>query len=220
MQGVLGVAAKKALIEDQHRYTVKNKSYGTTFTTATEFGEVSNVIVNYANRHRVDFVVMGTDGSNSYRKIFSGSRTREVLRKANCPVLAIPEAARFKVPKKILFIPDLHAPVGTSPLEPLLQISEKFTSEISTLILFDQSSVNKTEPCLKQLKIQLGDYLRSFHLMAESRVANGLEDFLKEQDPDLLVLQGRHRFLKAIFRSWDSGKNNALSGRPLLAIRN
>ena len=220
MQGSLGVDAKKALIEDQHQYTKEVSIYGASFTTATEFGDTSKVIIDYANRHQVDFVVMGTQSGNSYRKFFSGSHTQEVLKKAKCPMIAIPEKASFRPPKNILFIPDLSAKIDRESLEPLLEISEKFDSKITVLNLINKFSLIHTEQHLKDLKVQLGDSFHAFHLLLEERIVEGLDKFLAEHETDLLVLQGRNHFLRNIFRSWNSQKSSLLSDRPLLAIRN
>ncbi|PHN02467.1 universal stress protein [Flavilitoribacter nigricans] len=220
LQGGIGVKAKKSLIEDQHRFTKEVSIYGASFTTATEFGKASRVILGYANRHQVDYVVMGTQGGNNYRKFFSGSNTQEVLRKAQCPIIAIPERARYQTPKNILFIPDPNATINTERLGPLVEITEKFDSQIIVLNLINRFSVGKTEQHLKDLKKQLGDSFHSFHLLSEHNIEEGLDKFLDNNDVDLLVLQGKNNFLNNMFRSWNSRKSPSFSKRPLLAIRN
>lgn len=220
LQGGIGVKAKKALIEDQHRYSKEVSIYGASFTTATAFGDTSKVIIDYANRHQVDFVVMGTKGGTSYKKLFSGSNTRQVIRKAKCPIIAIPEKAPFRVPKNILFIPDPAQRTDKKGLDTLLEIAQKFDSNINVLQLINRHTVKNAEQHRQDLKKQLGDFFQAFHLSTETRIEEGLDDYLAKNEIDLLVLQGKNNFLKTVFRSWDSQKSPSFSERPLLAISN
>lgn len=47
------------------------------------------VILNYANDHDIDLIVMGTHGRRGPARVFLGSVTEEVTRQANCPVLTL-----------------------------------------------------------------------------------------------------------------------------------
>jgi len=47
------------------------------------------VILNYANEHDIDLIVMGTHGRRGPARVFLGSVTEEVTRQANCPVLTL-----------------------------------------------------------------------------------------------------------------------------------
>lgn len=53
------------------------------------FGSPANIIVTYAVEHGIDLIVMGTHGRTGWRRIAMGSVAEEVVRTANCPVLAI-----------------------------------------------------------------------------------------------------------------------------------
>ena len=57
---------------------------------AVAVGDPSREISEFARRERVDLVVMGTHGLGGYRKMFFGSVTQSVLRRAPAPVLAVP----------------------------------------------------------------------------------------------------------------------------------
>ena len=55
-----------------------------------------NWITQYAKEKNIDLIVMGTRGKhNTLEKTF-GTVTTGVVRKAPCPVLVIPEKARFQ----------------------------------------------------------------------------------------------------------------------------
>lgn len=54
-----------------------------------EFGLPSEKIVEYANENAIDLIVMGTHGRTGLKRVFMGSVAETVVRKADCPVLAL-----------------------------------------------------------------------------------------------------------------------------------
>jgi nucleotide-binding universal stress UspA family protein len=63
---------------------------GITIHKIAEEGKVSQVIVDVAQREGADLIVMGTQGRGDAPHILLGSTTERVLRRASCPVLAVP----------------------------------------------------------------------------------------------------------------------------------
>lgn len=55
-----------------------------------EMGEADDLIVNWANDNAIDVIVISTHGRSGLPRMILGSVTEKVLRKARCPVLAIP----------------------------------------------------------------------------------------------------------------------------------
>ena len=55
-----------------------------------EMGEPHDLIVDWAKDNAVDIIVMSTHGRSGLSRMVLGSVTERVLRKAECPVLAIP----------------------------------------------------------------------------------------------------------------------------------
>ena len=51
--------------------------------------DVADAIVDYADRHEVDYIVVGASGRPGILKVLSGSVSREVVAKANCPVIVV-----------------------------------------------------------------------------------------------------------------------------------
>ena len=56
-------------------------------------GQPADAIVEYADTHDIDLIVMGTHGRGGVEKMWLGSVTEKVLRKAHCPVLALRDGA-------------------------------------------------------------------------------------------------------------------------------
>ena len=67
---------------------------GWKWTKTTRDGDVIDGIVTAAAEVNADLVVMSTDGRSGFLDALRGSHSERVLRRASCPLLAIPEGSR------------------------------------------------------------------------------------------------------------------------------
>ena len=51
--------------------------------------DVADAIVSHADRHEVDYIVVGASNRPGLIKVLSGSVSRDVVAKANCPVIVV-----------------------------------------------------------------------------------------------------------------------------------
>ena len=58
-------------------------------TSYVGLGQPADQITEYAAKHGVDLIVMGTHGRSGFEKVWLGSVTEKVLRHASCPVLVV-----------------------------------------------------------------------------------------------------------------------------------
>lgn len=63
---------------------------GCSWRTVRADGEPEDEIVRFAQAEQVDLVFMATQGPDSLRDVLAGSTTERVLRRAPCPVCAVP----------------------------------------------------------------------------------------------------------------------------------
>jgi nucleotide-binding universal stress UspA family protein len=61
--------------------------------TAVTVGEPSEAILQTSRRLKASLIVMGTHGLGGFRKFLLGSTTEQVLRRTDCPILAVPGEA-------------------------------------------------------------------------------------------------------------------------------
>ena len=66
------------------------KEAGVQVETAVLEGDASEQVVEYANEHSVDLIVMSTRGRGAIRRFLVGSVTDRVIRTSEIPVIAIP----------------------------------------------------------------------------------------------------------------------------------
>ncbi|CAM0798605.1 universal stress protein [Acinetobacter baumannii] len=65
------------------------ESQGFNITSNTLDGEVDRAIINYAEQHQIDLIVVGAYGHSKIRQFFIGSTTTKVITSANKPVLLL-----------------------------------------------------------------------------------------------------------------------------------
>lgn len=74
--------ARHFLEDMRSRMSVKSK-------IVVERGVPSEVILDYAEQHAIDLIVMATHGRQGFARMLVGSTTETVLRQASCPVVSI-----------------------------------------------------------------------------------------------------------------------------------
>jgi len=57
--------------------------------SAVDIGVPVDCIVEYADKHGIDLIVMGTHGRGTVERLWVGSVTQGVLRRASCPVVVV-----------------------------------------------------------------------------------------------------------------------------------
>jgi nucleotide-binding universal stress UspA family protein len=62
-------------------------------TTAVTVGSPAAAIVDYANEHHADSIVLGSHGHGLIRRFVLGSVAERVVRQTDCPVLVVPHGA-------------------------------------------------------------------------------------------------------------------------------
>jgi nucleotide-binding universal stress UspA family protein len=66
-------------------------------------GIVGHVIVKTVFENKTDLIIMGSHGISGARELFIGSNAYYVIKRANCPVLLIPEGNKWHTFERILF---------------------------------------------------------------------------------------------------------------------
>lgn len=79
-------AAAESLFEDARALA---DEHGVDLETVTEMGPPARTIVEYADEHDADYVVMGSHGRSGVSRVLLGSVAETVIRRAHCPVLVV-----------------------------------------------------------------------------------------------------------------------------------
>lgn len=167
-------------------------------------GIVVSEIIEASKKYNAGMIVMGTEGASGViKKYILGSSTASVISKSLCPVLAVPESAKYFGFKRIVFTADFHEIKNNSSVDTLMEIALLFGSEI---LIF---SVRKNEsdiPSVQEvfegfnLKKKFERVPHSFHSVVSEDIADAIDNFASTLNADLLVtMPQKHSFLELVF---------------------
>lgn len=171
-------------------------------------------IVEHADRHDVDLIVMGTHGRRGLRHLVLGSVAEEVLRRASCPALVVhhreaattAQVARIVVPidfsehsgAALAQAKDLASLYGAALT--LLFVAEEhvvpFFSDTGiptfTVMRIDPDIVAKAGEALRQLDAQTGGpAVPTTYEVRTGKPPNEVIDYAREHEVDLIVMATR-----------------------------
>ena len=69
-----------------------------------ETGPTAKTILEYANEHKIDLIIMGSHGASGFREFFIGSNAEKIVRSSTIPVLIVKQ--QFKGPVKNIIFPN------------------------------------------------------------------------------------------------------------------
>jgi len=133
------------------------------FFTATESGNFIEAIRQQVTDKEVDFIVMGTQGASGYKEATVGSHSTDVITRVKCPVLVIPEDARYTEPKRITFPTDFNISykIVINKWDINLDLSKKVEKEFKEKMLGKISYDKRIFKAISQLKPILETDLRA-----------------------------------------------------------
>ncbi len=163
-----------------------------------EVGNPAPTILRIARRDEVDLIVMGTKGQHSLIEKTFGSVTTEVLSKAECPVMVIPEEAAFQDFKQIAVATDLRS----EEFEPLISVIELLAplkAKFKLVHIHDpQQGVTHEESALQRLQTLFSNYgyeSPAILKIGPESVVEALEDFAENYSIDMLIMLNQQRNL-------------------------
>ena len=151
----------------------------------------------------IDMVILGTQGASGLKEKLMGSNTSKIIRNLNCPIIAVPENAKFEIPKKIILATDLQEVANYKIYEPLLEMVKKYKSHLMILHAYTESDMmNKKSEIKESTKLQ--DYFKFVqatpHYMECENPVDGIAAFAKSNDAPLLAMVTRsHNLFDQLF---------------------
>ena len=179
--------------------TYKNPKH--TFIIHSVFNLLVDEIVDIAHKEEADLIIMGTQGATGAKEIFMGSHTVHVIKKAPCPVLAIPADFKFEAPKEILFPTDFEINYQHAQLSVLLDLAAHYHSKVDIIHISSGNELSaKQEQNKTSLDKMLGEGKHRFHDLPSQEIIEGINSFKAKSTVNLLVMiQNKHTFIERLF---------------------
>ncbi len=161
----------------------------------SEHGDLPNVIGRFQDPpDRPELVVMGTQGASGLKEVLLGSNTADVIKRTDLPVLAVPEQARYRTPRRIILADD-GGFVDRNMLKVLLDIARWSQAEVMIVRVMNEESTVENDESGSVYDELLGAIPHSHHYISAENVITALHDLADQSDADMVVVIHRHRGL-------------------------
>ena len=176
---------------------------------------VATEITDYAKKGNYDMVVLGMKGEHNRIEKLMGTVTTDVMKKAPCPVLAVPENALFEGIKNIAFATDLN-PNDEIPIEKAFDFSEDIGAELH-FVYVDNIVYQKSKVMTKVGMADNPDL--EYTKVINPSVVDGLQDYMEKNPMDILSLYIPQRKLwERLFPSTTTKAMAFQTDTPLLIV--
>jgi len=197
---VMRETSQTQLEQLQSRLEKEYKNPNHTFVVHTAFNTLLGEVTDTIEKENIDLVIMGTKGATGATEILFGTNTVHVIKKAKCPVIAVPPKFEYEAPKEILFPTDFEIEYKKEKLEVLLTIAEKYQSRINIMHVRTGLDLTNTQKKNKKQLEELLDNRSLFHDIPDNTITDAVNEFQLKQRVNLLVMvQNKHTFLERLF---------------------
>lgn len=186
-------------------------------------GMAADEIVNLAEENNCELIVMGTHGASGLGAVLLGTNTANVIERAKCAVIAVPENAVFNGLKKIVFAAD-YGNHNFEQIKHVVDFARMFGSEIILLHIstgevegvFEDKEIARFK---EQVISESGYNNVTYRLIEDKDVFHGINQYLEQHKPDMLAISMRTRSLFERLFSRSLTKRLAYQTHtPLLAL--
>ncbi|HLT33739.1 MAG TPA: universal stress protein [Aquaticitalea sp.] len=170
------------------------------FIVHTAFNTLLNEVIETLVSENIDLVVMGTQGATGAQEILFGTNTSHVIKKAKCPVLAVPPKFKYEALKDILFPTDYEIGYGKEKFKLLITLARQHRSRIHVMHVSTGNELSIVQKNHKEdLQKLLGDNTL-LHDTPNDSIITAINAFLAKEQIDLLVMvQNKHTFFERLF---------------------
>lgn len=168
-----------------------------------------------------DLIVMGMKGAGPITEALFGSISTDTLRKTKKPVLIIPESAKYKDPKNIVFACDYEANTNMKSLDALKEIAKTFDGNISIVNVIKDKNLISVDEAVTGVKLdhKLHDVNHSYFFPENDNLIEGINDFAHRNEADMIaIIPHRHNLIERLFQRSISKKIAFHTDLPLLAL--
>lgn len=209
----------KSLIDEVKKIAPNPRYTYHTISAYNTLVEEANLIAEAKN---IDLIVMGTKGKSDERHIVFGSKTFQVLKYVQCPVLAIPSNYTNTQPKRILFPTNYMMPYKRRELKLLSVLAKSYRSSIDILQVSRSHKLSIRQEDNKEF---IEDVLRenevNFYHEDSRKIAETIKTYIKEKDFDMITMVNtQHSFLEDMLFPSNIDKVSLGLTIPLLAMQN
>ncbi|HJW30941.1 MAG TPA: universal stress protein [Saprospiraceae bacterium] len=170
-----------------------NGYYHVPMVHVLEEGAPVSAILRTANKNKADLIVMGATGAGRMEAFFFGTISGKVLEEAHCPVIIVPEDAKFDGLIDHIAVAINFKPEDTMLIEALRKFRDLIGSQIHILHVDTDAAAGSQDKMNAFCEAWHGDKRISTHCIQHKDINHVLGTFMRENNMDLLALLSHKR---------------------------
>lgn len=173
-----------------------------------------------------DLIIMGKKGDNSLKEKIFGGVTTSVLTGSDCPVLVIPEQAKYTAVKNILFAVNYHA-ITTESVRQIIEFAERLKARLHFVHVKSEQETQDskdsiTENLLEEILTmdRMPKIAFEVNIIDRNKNTNAtLETYIKEYNIDLIAMvKSHHNIFRTLFLESHTRNMCYSTDIPLLSL--
>ncbi|HUM64596.1 MAG TPA: universal stress protein [Chitinophagaceae bacterium] len=174
-----------------------------------------------AYQKTAELIIMGITEKEEWRQFLTGSNTLKMAEQNVCPVMIIPQNAKYNGITNISLASDFQD-VDATPVLAIKTVLEIFNAQLHIVNVDNEHYVSLTEEFLTErskMQKMFADFNPEFYFIGMNDFYEAIEQFTKDKNIDLLIIIPKnHSFINSIFSRSHTKKLAFSSTVPLLAV--
>lgn len=181
-------------------------------------GDLVFNIKEAVEQNTINLVVMGTSGADTWKQLFLGTNTADVISQINIPVLSIPKNSLYNKYNSIGFTTRFREK-DKKALKDVIQLARQINIEVKCLYVETDNSDSIVQTYDDWKQYFKNDPVQ-FFIIPDNDVEGAITDFIVSQEIDMLaMLTYKRSFFETIFNRSLTKKMAFASDIPILALQ-
>ena len=192
-----------------------------TFEFSSMYGSFIDAAEKSVEKFKIDWIVMGTTGTNPVKEMTFGSSTAALVGTITCPILAIPLGVVYKPLKEIGIACDYEFLYTKKLLKPFVELANQQKSKVAVLhVMNNKDDISDEQFMIKEnLKLMLPAKKTEFYRLTNIKVNIAIHAFTESRKLDLIcILAKKHSILERLFGKTHSKAISKHADIPLLVL--
>lgn len=174
-----------------------------------------------AYQKTAELIVMGISEKDEWKQLFTGSNSLKMAEQNVCPVMIIPNDAKYNGITNIALTSDFENVDATTPVLAIKTVLEIFNANLHIVNVDNEHYVALTENYLEErakMQKMFAEFNPEFYFIGMNDFYEAIEQFSKDRSIDLIIIIPKnHSFFNSLFSSSHTKKLAFNSSVPLLA---
>lgn len=161
---------------------------GIEVASIVQFHMAFNGIIENAEKHNVDLIVMGSHGASGFQEMFIGSNAEKVVRNSSIPVLIIKKDEEDFKANNLVFASDFSDEIKV-PFAKVIEFAKSFDSHIKLVNITTPNNFTPSRVAEKRMKEFISEFNfsnYSTHIYNDINVEKGILHFAKDSNSDVI----------------------------------